>query len=117
VVPRVQSGTSFVLVDAYLGTSPYRSCALALRMLYHDDSIGCVYISDQAATIYAERGPGVLNSHEGGWIRNEKFVIVGVNADGERDIISELSPADSVDIKWLDKTPIQTDYTAFQQGV
>lgn len=117
VAPRVQSDTSFVLVDAYLGTSPHRSCTLALRMLYRDDSIGCVYISDQGVTIYAERGPGTLNSHEGGWIRNEKFIIVGMNADGERYIIPELTPASSVDIEWLDNTPIQTDYTAFQQGV
>ncbi len=113
IVPRVQPNTHFVLVDGYLGTDPYRSCALALRMLYRDTTIGCVFLSDEEEFIYAERGENTLNSYQGGWIRNEKFIVVGQNPDGSRFIIPELNPDSSVDIEWLDSTPIRTDYSAF----
>lgn len=52
-----------------------------------------------------------VRANRGGALRNENWVIIKMNENGEPEIVSEISKGDfSLLIYWLSEEPIRTDF-------
>lgn len=108
LVPNVQPNTWFVFVGTEL--SGLSGCGPSLEILYLVPNLHCAFLGQEPyrATRYAE---DVLEAdYWGGWIRSGNIILVGGNSRGDIiKIIPEITPADELNIIWIDNTPIRTD--------
>jgi hypothetical protein len=111
VVPAVLPGTTFYFVDNGFGPDPWRSCAVSLHMLYETTDLRCIYLTSTDEGLRATRTETDLISPQGGTIRNDYTIIIGVNEHGQKVIIPQIDPSSDLLIEWTSERPLQTNYS------
>jgi hypothetical protein len=122
VVPRVKEGTAFLFIDGPIGGSPWLGCELALRMLYATRDLRCGYLSSSNADFQAIRSNGVIQTSEGSpgsavaqvrpglTLDENNLILIGLDENGERFVVPEISPDSILLIDWQSIDPLQTNF-------
>ncbi len=109
VVPFVKPRTVFVFLNYPLSNS---GCGPSLEMLYDQKDLNCAFLSSTDYEYRAIRHATEIEANRGGFLRNQNWILIGVDENNKPYVIPELNPGDyDLIITWESTDPIQTDYT------
>jgi hypothetical protein len=109
VVPYVKPHTVFVFIDYPLSNS---GCGPSLEILYDQEDLNCAFFSSTDYEYRAVRHATEIEANRGGFLRNQNWILIGVDENNVPYIVPELNPGDyDLIITWESADPIQTDYT------
>lgn len=110
IIPFVKPRTVFVFIDYPMSNS---GCGPSLGMLYDQVNITCAFFSSSISEYWAIRYETEINANRGGFLRNENWILIGVDGTNHPYIVDELTPENDLGllIFWDVPKPIRTDYT------
>jgi hypothetical protein len=109
-VPAVRERTVIFVIDPDAPMSASGACTLGLRILYDVGDLKCAFLTYTDSRWWAEREENNILAYEGVWDDSENWIFVRVGPNGEKIIVSEITPADGLLIDWISTEPISTDY-------
>jgi hypothetical protein len=105
--PSIRSGTTLIFVDHYLSNN---GCGPSFSMLYGKPDIHCAFLSSTDFDYRATRLHDRLNANRGGNLRDENWLLIGVNEQGTPFLIPEIGPGDyNLLINWISDEPVVSD--------
>lgn len=113
VVPSVRSGTVFIFLNHPQSNN---GCGPSFNMLYNRNDIRCAFLSSTLSEYSATRYMDHVGANRGGALRDENWILIKMNEDGEPEIVPEISNGDfGLIVYWLSHEPIRTDFRRIEK--
>jgi hypothetical protein len=113
IISGIKERSNILLINHSMSKT---GCGPAFMILYQTKNLTCGFLSNVEDEFLAERFTGLVNAHQGGWLRNENTILIALDENNEPYILDEITPDGDLLIEWYVPDPIRTDYKRLEDN-